>query len=313
MGRKIKRVPLDFDWPFEETWEGFLNPWRKNCMWCHNSGVTETSDRFESFCMNVNVLYASVADRPENFVPARPFPPEFKTMSRMTKQPCKWPWPHLDILETLTEIAGVSLSDEDAERILNLVNAWHDPYTPPRYPYQSITVRGQQRNFPHPYLTEDSISDPGTTLGPFLKGIGGGSGWSASRFDVSRKICRHIYNLEEGQYPYDLEEYKALFECPACSGSGLDPRCREKYDGWEPTPIPEGPGYQIWETVSEGSPVSPVFETKGALVIWMVEEGTTQESAEAFTKSEWVPSMAVVGGKSLQNYDTAVLANKDTA
>lgn len=26
MGREIKRVPLDFAWPLDEVWDGFLNP-----------------------------------------------------------------------------------------------------------------------------------------------------------------------------------------------------------------------------------------------------------------------------------------------
>ncbi|HRQ87325.1 MAG TPA: hypothetical protein PLA50_00900 [Bacteroidia bacterium] len=30
MGRKLKRVPMDFDWPLDEVWGGYLNPhWRK--------------------------------------------------------------------------------------------------------------------------------------------------------------------------------------------------------------------------------------------------------------------------------------------
>jgi hypothetical protein len=26
MGREIKRVALDFDWPLDEIWHGYLNP-----------------------------------------------------------------------------------------------------------------------------------------------------------------------------------------------------------------------------------------------------------------------------------------------
>ena len=26
MGREVKRVALDFDWPLNEVWEGFLTP-----------------------------------------------------------------------------------------------------------------------------------------------------------------------------------------------------------------------------------------------------------------------------------------------
>lgn len=29
MGRELKRVPLDFDWPLNERWKGYVSPeWR---------------------------------------------------------------------------------------------------------------------------------------------------------------------------------------------------------------------------------------------------------------------------------------------
>jgi len=49
-------------------------------------------------------------------------------------------------------------------------------------------------------------------------------------------------------------------------------------------------GYCMYETVSEGTPVSPVFESLQGLEDWMVEQGTARENAKAFCKSGWVPS-----------------------
>ena len=34
MGREIRRVPLDFDWPLKEVWHGFVNPWYQHCHDC---------------------------------------------------------------------------------------------------------------------------------------------------------------------------------------------------------------------------------------------------------------------------------------
>lgn len=41
MGRQIRRVPLDFDWPLNKTWDGFVNPHWRECPEvergnCHN-------------------------------------------------------------------------------------------------------------------------------------------------------------------------------------------------------------------------------------------------------------------------------------
>lgn len=50
--------------------------------------------------------------------------------------------------------------------------------------------------------------------------------------------------------------------------------------------VPEGEGYQLWETTSEGSPVSPVFETLDALCAWCENNATTFGSCKA-TKEQW--------------------------
>ena len=41
----------------------------------------------------------------------------------------------------------------------------------------------------------------------------------------------------------------------------------------EPNEPPEGEGWQVWETVSEGSPVTPVFATSNELVDYLAEGG----------------------------------------
>lgn len=46
MGREIKRVPLDFDWPLNAVWKGYLNPFRSEpCPWCEGSGYTPEAKR----------------------------------------------------------------------------------------------------------------------------------------------------------------------------------------------------------------------------------------------------------------------------
>lgn len=39
MGRTMKRVPMDFDWPLGRVWKGFLNPYEGcECPWCYDEG-----------------------------------------------------------------------------------------------------------------------------------------------------------------------------------------------------------------------------------------------------------------------------------
>ena len=49
---------------------------------------------------------------------------------------------------------------------------------------------------------------------------------------------------------------------------------------------PKGEGYQLWNTTSEGSPISPVFETLDKLCEWCEVNATTFGKFKA-TKEEW--------------------------
>lgn len=49
---------------------------------------------------------------------------------------------------------------------------------------------------------------------------------------------------------------------------------------------PKGEGYQLWETTSEGSPVSPVFETLDELCEWCESNYTVFADIKA-SKEQW--------------------------
>lgn len=84
--------------------------------------------------------------------------------------------------------------------------------------------------------------------------------------------------------------------CPVCEGHADDPSKRAAADAWKPTPPPSGPGFQIWESVSEGSPISPVFKTELQMERWLIESGHTPRSARAFIEDGFVPSAVAVDG-----------------
>lgn len=57
---------------------------------------------------------------------------------------------------------------------------------------------------------------------------------------------------------------------------------------WTPE---EATAYQMYETVSEGTPVSPVFATLDELREWLIARGHSPTAAAAFIESRWAPSM----------------------
>ena len=48
--------------------------------------------------------------------------------------------------------------------------------------------------------------------------------------------------------------------------------------------------YQIYETVSEGTPISPIFETLDELTEWLIKQGYSEEAAKGFAKDGWCMS-----------------------
>lgn len=48
MGRELKRVSLDFDWPIDKVWKGYKNPYDEKCHKCNDcngTGATIASQR----------------------------------------------------------------------------------------------------------------------------------------------------------------------------------------------------------------------------------------------------------------------------
>jgi hypothetical protein len=100
-----------------------------------------------------------------------------------------------------------------------------------------------------------------------------------------------------------------------------DPWTKEGMCAWHRTewalrksievPPPEGEGWQVWETVTEGSPISPVFPTREALIDWLcspayawgISHPLTREQAENFVSNAWAPSMVYTNATGLVSGD----------
>lgn len=103
---------------------------------------------------------------------------------------------------------------------------------------------------------------------------------------------------------------KVAVPCELCDATGLinDETChlcwRERYVNLELEP-PKGNGWQMWETTSEDSPISPVFKTPEELAKWLVDNkassfGDQTESYETWLKmilAGYAPTMAIENGK----------------
>lgn len=104
--------------------------------------------------------------------------------------------------------------------------------------------------------------------------------------------------------PLHQEEYldalERWHECVEAYGFDLDEGCGEA-----PRPedyMPEGPWVQLYEDVSEGTPLSPPFATEAELIDWLAENEDywgrrrTRVQAEALVTLGRIPSLMIDEG-----------------
>jgi hypothetical protein len=225
MGRELRRVPLDFAWPLERTWEGFLNPYWKlsqKCTACKgrgsNPGMREVDDDFYGF------------ERPER-----------RWCDKITQD-------ELDALITEGRLRDyTSVWNPDSK-------AWIPRSTPP-----TVETINEAQRTGH---VHDAINS-----------------WI-----LVKARCKRLGISTD--------------HCEVCGGEGnVWPGAYAKalHEAWQEIPPPEGPGYQFWETTSEGSPISPVFATAEEMIEWLIKDGGyNPEAARRFVEGKgWAPSLVV--------------------
>lgn len=138
-------------------------------------------------------------------------------------------------------------------------------------------------------------------------------GWRGERGDLQPMFDRP-YEDARREWLEGLAAHKPE-ECNGCDyweWCGNPPE-RSYYRPWRDE---EATWLQVWETVSEGTPVSPPFATREELAQYLAEHGDFWdqqrgrggwgiERAKAFVNVGWVPSAAVLNGELLESKDVA--------
>ncbi len=277
MGRELRRVPLDFSWPLEKTWEGFLNPLHvaTKCEACDGSGYSPESRRLKA------MWYGYVPFRPEDRGSV-PFTTQDEAVLAFARR-------NIAAAPSYYGRDANSLVCE-ASRLCDLWNAqWSHHLNADDV--AALLEAGRLVDFTH---TWEGVTGWTKKDAPYIPTPQEVNTWSLSGIghdSINQWVCVRA----------ECERLGVPTSCVECDGKGEkwpSEEAEQAYEDWKPTPPPTGDGYQIWETVSEGSPISPVFSTPEALArhmagtTWGADHGSSYETWMAFINgSGWAPSM----------------------
>lgn len=259
MGRTLKRVPLDFAWPLNKVWGGYLNPFykqRADCPACAASGYAPEAKRFSDQWYGRApfdpVAYGAeplTVDHPGVQACARrnvgQSPGYYGDGSRAVAQEAarlfnywRGQWSH-------------HLSQDDVDALIAADRLWDFTRTP-RDAAQWFVVAMKMFAGGNSWLPGSNGYRP--TAAEVNAWSLGGFGHDAT----NQWVCVRARCQRDG----------VPVECPVCKGSGdmwPSDTIRLAAEEWTPIEPPDGSGFQLWETTSGGSPVSPVFASLEAL------------------------------------------------
>lgn len=283
MGREVRRVPLDFDWPLDKVWKGYvmddeLKP--DLCPECKGDGRTVFGEWIGGFTYVMAMLASDVHERIGRQSNLHPWLAEFGRAAGHWEYLVDGEWRHVAELQSeghesefFRAHQGRWVVDRPGDDALDFFHGIMRKHYELRYAQDDEYAK---------YYSPDTL--------PSREEIGGSFGLSSRGTGTVNIQAALLHVLEDAA--------EVSFDCPICWGNGS----LDKYEGqeadrdaWEKTEPPEGEGYQLWETVTEGSPISPVFETPEELARYMVgmdEWGTTKDYQTAlnFVGVGWAPT-----------------------
>jgi hypothetical protein len=274
MGREVRRVPLNFEWPQNKVWEGFLSPDRFDetpCPDCESGYSPRAQNLYD-------LWYGKIPFNP-NTTGSTPWGPDTPAIRARAER-------------NIADAPGYYGSGEaaiarEAQRLADhFNNGWLHHID--QDDVDALVEAGRLMDFTHTWSRGDGWQKIEPPVTPTAEQVNEWSLGGMGHDGINASVVIRARCEREG-----IDD-----TCPTCKGHAS----LEKYEGqraeaeaWEPTDPPKGDGWQLWETVSEGSPVSPVFATADDLAAWMSdpERGNRwvpQEVAAKFIADGWAPS-----------------------
>lgn len=284
LSRELRRVPLDFDFPINDTWTGYLLPdnlHERKCEDCDGSGYSPEARRLK------DRWYGQI-----------PFDPSETGSERLTLNTRAVRLFAERNVERSPEYYGTSeiAIQREAQRLANLWNGCWSHHLE-QADVDALVAAGRLMDFTHTWSRETGWQprDPVPTITAAEVNT-----WSLEGFGHDSINCHVVIEAK-----CEREGYSDT--CATCEGhGGLEryPGQRRDAEAWESTDPPEGNGYQLWQTVSEGGPCSPVFTTVVELAEWLSANDTGLLAGKSV--AEWLDILdGKVGGTDVETKELA--------
>lgn len=274
MGRIVRRVPLDFNWPLDKVWKGFLMPDRFDEIKC-----PDCKNGYSEHAQNLHDLwYGHLPFDPASTgsTPLRHDTPAVRAFAE--RQISRSP----EFYGT-----GEAAIIREGTRLANLWNGmWCHHIT--QEDVDALITGNRLYDFTHEVIPGKGWQPKDAPVTPTAEQVNEWSILTTGHDGINASVVVRARCEREG----------VGVVCPTCQGHSSTeayPGQRAEAEAWEPTEPPTGEGWQLWETVSEGSPISPVLATSDGLAQWMAdpargEDWVPQDVAAKFIGEGWAPT-----------------------
>jgi hypothetical protein len=285
MSREVKRVPLDFSWPLNNVWEGYIMPNRlseRKCPDCEH-GYSPHAEYLHGLWYGHGRF-----DSERGWLPFHP--EQYGSKLLMPRTPAVWQFAERNVTQSPDYYGtGERAVFREAFRLANLWNGmWCHHLS--QDDVNALIAAGRLTDFTHTWARGKGWRPKNPPVTPTAAQV---NGWSLSSFghDSVNAMIAIRARCERDGFPVS---------CATCDGHGsteVYSGQRADADAWERFEPPAGEGWQLWETVSEGSPISPVFASAEELTRWISELPSSDlsyaplDAARKFITAGWAPSL----------------------
>jgi hypothetical protein len=281
MGREVRRVPLDFDAPLDEVWAGLLMPERLQgdpCPDCKNGYSPRAQFLFD-------LWYGYVP-----FVPWKQLGPNTPAVRAFAERN----------VGRAPEYYGVGepVIRAEARRLASLWNGMWCHHLR-QEDVDALVDAGRLMDFTHTWSRETHWQKIEPPVVPTAEQV---NEWSLRGFghdSINASVVIRARCEREG-----VPEV-----CATCEGHAsieVYPGQRAELEAWERPEPPKGEGWQLWSTVTEGTPMSPVCSSAEELALWMTtnpclpgKQSPSLDTAHSFIAAGWAPSFIGRDGRIL--------------